>query len=419
MVEAVPRQRRVVDLEVEPILVGQVVSLEEARDRRAVVVVLVLGRLLRLRLDEQRALEADPVLVLGDHRQETGELRLLAGHVGVEQRLVALAAAPQDVVAATEPMRRLEHRLDLGGREGEDGGVRVGGRARRVARMAEQVGRPPQQAEAGPRHPLLDHADDGVEVGLRLGVGVPFRRDVAVVEAEERHAELLEELERGVELGLGGEHRLESRIVPRAVEGPRTEHVRPGPGERMPQADGDAEVVLHPLAEDQPIGLVDLEGQRVGRVEPTEADPPRNIGKVPLGHRPNPPIVSSDGSPWRTRGSRPESTTPYLSKRSTNAHERPGGGRTRRSVLRREREREGDRIGREPAAAVGVEPVQPEVGHVDEVGRRRGSRGRPRPARRPGPTSSRGRPATRRSGPRSGRPSASRPGPRIGRWSGV
>ena len=43
-----------------------------------VVVVLVLGRLLRLGLDQERALEADLVLVLGDQVQEAGELVALA-----------------------------------------------------------------------------------------------------------------------------------------------------------------------------------------------------------------------------------------------------------------------------------------------------------------------------------------------------
>jgi hypothetical protein len=57
---------------------SQVVALEEAVDGGAVVVVLVLGRLLRLGLDQQRALEADLVLVLDDQRQEAGELVGLA-----------------------------------------------------------------------------------------------------------------------------------------------------------------------------------------------------------------------------------------------------------------------------------------------------------------------------------------------------
>ena len=75
---------------------------------------------MRLGLDEQRAREADPVLVLDDQVQEPGELVALALQVGVEQRLVALAAAPQDVVRAAEPLGDLEHVLDLRGGVGED-----------------------------------------------------------------------------------------------------------------------------------------------------------------------------------------------------------------------------------------------------------------------------------------------------------
>ena len=96
---------------------------------RGVVVVLVLGGLHRLGLDEQRALEADLVLVLDDEVQEPGELRALAPEVRVEQRVVALAAAPQHVVRAAQPLGDLEHVLDLGGRVREDLGIGVRGGA--------------------------------------------------------------------------------------------------------------------------------------------------------------------------------------------------------------------------------------------------------------------------------------------------
>ena len=57
---------------------AQVVADQERVDRRRVVVVLVLRGLLRLGLEEQGALEADAMLVLGDQRQESCELLLLA-----------------------------------------------------------------------------------------------------------------------------------------------------------------------------------------------------------------------------------------------------------------------------------------------------------------------------------------------------
>ena len=150
VVEAVAGQRRVVGLDVDAILVLEPVADEEAVDGRHVVVVLVLGRLHRLRFDQELAAEPDAVLVLRDEVQEPGELGALALEVRVQERVVALAAAPQDVVLATEALGHLEHVLDLRRGVGEHLGVGVGGGAGLVARMGEQVGRPPQQPDAGP-----------------------------------------------------------------------------------------------------------------------------------------------------------------------------------------------------------------------------------------------------------------------------
>ena len=73
VVEAVAGEGGVVGLEVDLDLV-EVVAGEEPGHRRGVVVVLVLGRLGRLRLDQDRALEPDAVLVLDDEVQEAGQL---------------------------------------------------------------------------------------------------------------------------------------------------------------------------------------------------------------------------------------------------------------------------------------------------------------------------------------------------------
>ena len=148
VVEVVARQRGVVDLDVDLDLVLEPVLLEEGEHRRDVVVVLVLGRLHRLRLDEQRALEADRVLVLDHHVQEAAELIELAFHVGVEQRVVALASAPEDVVGATETVGGRQAVRDLGGRVLEHRRVGVGGGAGHEPRVRERVGRAPQQLGA-------------------------------------------------------------------------------------------------------------------------------------------------------------------------------------------------------------------------------------------------------------------------------
>ena len=284
VVEAVTGQRRVVRLQVELVLALEAVPDEEAVHRGRVAVVLVLRRLVRLRLDEQQPLEADLVLVLRDERQEPGELAVLVGEVRVEQRVVALAAAPQDVVLAAEPVRRLEHQLDLGGGEGEDLRVRVRRGAGHVARVPEQVRRAPQEADAGLGHARLDHVHDRVEDPAGLPAVMPLRRDVAIVDAEIGDPELRQELERGVDLHLGRDERVEPRREPRSVERADAEDVRARPRERVPKARADPEVVLHALAEHRPVGLVDAERQRVRRVRAAERDPPRNAREEGLAH---------------------------------------------------------------------------------------------------------------------------------------
>ena len=136
-------------------------------------IVLVLGRLLRLGLDVELALEADLLGVIDGHVQEAGQVIQLALHVGVPQVLVALAAAPEDVARAAQLLGDFERLLHLGRGEGEHVGIAAGGRAVHVARIAEQVGRAPQQLDAGPLLLFLEHLDDRVEIAIRLGEVCP------------------------------------------------------------------------------------------------------------------------------------------------------------------------------------------------------------------------------------------------------
>jgi hypothetical protein len=253
------------------------VAKEEAVDRGDVVVVLVLRRLLRLRLQEEQPVEADAVLVLGDKGQEARQLLFLPSQVGIQQGLVALAPAPQHVVGAAQPVRRLEHGLDLRSGEGEDLRVGVGRGAGGVPWVSEQVRGAPQQAQAGALHVLLDGGADRIEVGAALGEGTPVGRHVAIVEGEEGHAERGEELEGGVDLGAGRLHRIAPRRQPWTIEGADAEDVRARPVEGVPQADGDPEVLLHSLSEDEPIRLVHLVGERLARLEPAERNPLWNV----------------------------------------------------------------------------------------------------------------------------------------------
>ena len=284
VVERAPGEGRVVRLDVDLVLALEPVPGEEAVDDGDVVVVLVLRRLHGLRLDEKRALESDPVLLLHDEVEEPSELLALTAQIRVEQRVVPLAAAPEHVVRSAETLRDGQHVRDLSCRIREDGGIRVRRRSRLVAGMAEQVGGAPEQARAGPLLVAERVVDELVEIALELPEAPALRRDVDVVEAIEGHAELLDELEGGGHLQPGGSHRIETRVGPRTVQGPDAEHVAPVPRERVPVGDADPKPVLHASPEDGELGVVRLEGERIGRAGARVRDTTLDIGEERLGH---------------------------------------------------------------------------------------------------------------------------------------
>ncbi len=287
VLEAVTRERRVVHLDVDLDLALEAVLLQERQYVGDVVVVLVLGRLVGLRLDQDRALEADLVLVLDDELHEAAELVRLAGEIGVEQGLVALASAPEHVVGPAQPMCGLEAMLDLRRRPGEDGRVGVGRGPRRIARVPEQVCRAPQQPDAGPLHVPGDSLDHVIEAPAGLREVRSLRRDVTVVEAEERDAQLREELEGDLGLAFGELHDLagvgpggEPRTIERAI----AEHVRARPTEAVPVADGEAQMLLHAPSLHDAVAVVVPKGQVVVGIGPFEADG-FDLREVGFAHR--------------------------------------------------------------------------------------------------------------------------------------
>ena len=105
MFEGMARKDGVVLLEVELHVLLKPVGFEQAVDRGRVVVILVLGGLLRLGLDENGALETDLVLVLDNEREEASRLFQFLPDIGVDQRFIALALAPHHVVFTAQPLR--------------------------------------------------------------------------------------------------------------------------------------------------------------------------------------------------------------------------------------------------------------------------------------------------------------------------
>ena len=145
----------------------------------------MLGGFLGLGLDVELALEADALGVVDRHVEEAGQVLLLPFQVGVEERLVALAAAPERVAVAAELMGHLHRLLHLRGRVGEDVGVGVCRRAAHVARVGEEVGGAPEELHAGGALEVPGVGHQLVEVAVGLGEGAALGRDVAVVKAPE------------------------------------------------------------------------------------------------------------------------------------------------------------------------------------------------------------------------------------------
>ena len=96
-------------------------------------------------LNQDRALEANLVLVFNDQRQHALGLFKLLADPGVEQGFIAFAAAPHDIVFTIQSLGHIHGVFDLGGGIGKNIGVRIGCSARHEAAIGKHVGGAPQQ----------------------------------------------------------------------------------------------------------------------------------------------------------------------------------------------------------------------------------------------------------------------------------
>ena len=137
-----------VGFDVELEMGQQIVFAQEIQAGGGVGIVLMLGRLLGLWLDVELAFEADLLFVIHRQMQQFGEVLQFALHVGVQQRHVAFAAAPEHVAFAAQFVRDFHGLLDLRGGKGKDLGVAAGARAVHVTGIGKQVRGAPEQFDA-------------------------------------------------------------------------------------------------------------------------------------------------------------------------------------------------------------------------------------------------------------------------------
>ena len=85
------------------------------------------------------------MLVFDNELEEAAELLQLPLHVGVEQGLVAFAAAPQHIAFAAQGLRDIHRGLHLGRGIGENLRIGIGCGSCHVTAMREKIGGPPEK----------------------------------------------------------------------------------------------------------------------------------------------------------------------------------------------------------------------------------------------------------------------------------
>ena len=90
--------------------------------------------------------------MLSDKIHETAELIRFPPKIGIEERVVTLATAPEHIVVAAELVCQVEHLSHLGGGKREHFGIGVRCSASGVPWMTEKVCRSPQQLDTGSLH---------------------------------------------------------------------------------------------------------------------------------------------------------------------------------------------------------------------------------------------------------------------------
>ena len=150
----------------------------------------------------------------------------------------------------------------LCGGKGKRVGIATRGRTMNEPRMGEEIGRAPQQFDAGALLFPFQDFDDGVEIFVGLAQRFAFRRDVAVMKGIERRAEFFNELERDPRAILGIGHRI-GAIVPWPDRRAHPERIGERVAERVPIDDRKAQMFAQGFALDDFSRVVMFEGQRV------------------------------------------------------------------------------------------------------------------------------------------------------------
>ena len=263
MLEGVASQRSVVHLDVHLEVLVKSVSAEEAAYGLGVHVVLVLGRLHGLRLDEECALESLAASIVAGHSQHRSHMFLLTLLIGVEQAHVALTSAPEHIVLTAELNGSVDGILYLNDSAGYDVEVGVSRSTVHIALVAEDISRSPEILDVGVLlHLLQSVVGDCLHASLILLNGGSLLNEVYIVEAEVLDTQLIHNLETSVHLVLSALNGVIC-LVPLVAAGLSAKRISTGLSKYVPPSHSELQPVLHLLSHHDLFGLVIVESHYI------------------------------------------------------------------------------------------------------------------------------------------------------------
>ena len=255
-------QGGVVGLEIELEVGGQVVGAEEVAAGGRVAVVLVLGRLFRLRFDQKLPFEADFLGVVDGKVHEVPEVIDFPFHIGVQECHVAFATTPKHIVLPAELFGDFHRGFDLGGRISKDIGIAGRRSSMHKPRVAKHVRRPPEKLDTAFLLMGLERLGDPLEILVRLANVLALGSNVPIVEGIVRDLEFLENFEGDFDPFECIVDRI-GPIIPWALGSRRTERVRTASAHRVPIDNTETHMIAHRAPFDHLVGVVETECQGV------------------------------------------------------------------------------------------------------------------------------------------------------------
>ena len=296
MFEGVSGQSRMVRLYIDLEMLIQVMRAQETQHRGRVKVILVLRRFMRLGLDQELALETDLLLVVNCQLKKLRKLFLLLAQLGVEQRFISLAPAPEDVVFAAQFVGRVDRMLQLRRSISKDMNIRIGARSVSVARIGKKIGRAPKQFQPRILLHFFRQPDDVLEVFARLREIGPLGSDIPIMKTIVGHAELLAEFEIGLQRLL--RHLQRRAGIPLAHPRPGTKHIRARAFQRVPIGHREAKMFGHRLAPHLLLGIKPFKSERISAGASLKGDGCLDFSKICIH---DVMVLSALSSPYKKR----------------------------------------------------------------------------------------------------------------------